>query len=171
MPIPALALGLGGMSLLGGLFGGNKGKGLDAATLQRLFGPEAISSETMKLYQMLAQSPQFRQMLLQNSIQGSQFQNQLSGNLAQRGLSTSGIGSIANAAGQSATQTGETSLRGGLFGQAMDTTMQSLMARLQAYSQGQQIGMQQPSDMQKFFGNTLGAVGTALPYFATKKAA
>jgi hypothetical protein len=168
MPIPALALGLGGMSLLGGLFGGKKG-GLDAKTLERLFGAGAISQDTMKLYQMLSQSPQFRQLLLQNSIQGSQFQNQLSGNLAQRGLSTSGIGSIANAAGQSAIQTGETSLRGGLFGEAMDTAMKSLMARLQAYSGGQQIGMQQPSSLQSFFGNTLGAVGQSLPYFATKQ--
>jgi len=170
MPIPALALGLGGMSLLGGLFGGKKGGGLDAKTLERLFGPGAISADTMKIYQMLSQSPQFRQMLLQNSIQGSQFQNQLSGNLAQRGLSTSGIGSIANAAGESATQTGETALRGGLFGQSMDTAMQSLMSRLGAYSQGQQVGMQQPTGFQQMFGNALGAFGAAAPYFAQKKA-
>lgn len=157
LPAVAAALIMGGSSLLGGLFGQHK-SGLDAATLQRLFGPGALEGDTLKLYQMLSTSPQFRQMLLQNSIHGEQFQNNLASGLGARGLSTSGIGTIANAAGQSAISSGESSLRGGLFGQAQEGAMQNLMARLQAYSQGQNIQMQQPSFGQQAFGSALGAI-------------
>lgn len=171
MPIPIAPLAIsGGLSLLGGLFGGNKQKGLDAETLKRLFGPDAISGETMKLYNMLSQSPQFRQLLLQNSIQGSQFQNQLAGNLAQRGLNTSGIGAIAGAAGESATQTGETALRGGLFGESMQTTLQGLMARLSAYSGGQQQLLGQPTGWQGALGSLSGAYSQMLPYLMKQNA-
>jgi hypothetical protein len=168
-PFPWAEAGLtGGLSLLGSLFG-PKGPDMSPETLNRLFGPGALSGDTMKLYQMLAQSPQFRQLMLQNSIQGGQFQNNLAQGLGQRGLSTSGIGTIANAAGNSAIQTGQTALQGGLFGEAGDMAMKDLMARLQAYSQGQGYQNQQNlspyggTPGQKFFGSMLGAVPYLFP--------
>ena len=168
MPVPIAPLAIsGGLSLLGGLFGGSQNKGLSSEELSRKFGPDVLGAETLKLYNFLAQSPQFRQLLLQNSIQGSQFQNQLSGSLAQRGLSTSGIGSIAGAAGKSAIQTCESALRGGLFGEAMQTSLQSLLQRLQAYSGGQQQQMGQPTGMQNLLGSSLGAFSQIAPFWQT----
>lgn len=153
---------LTGGGILGGLLSGNQGPDMSAGTLNRLFGPGALSGDTQQLYQMLSQSPQFRQMLLQNSIQGGQFQNNLAQGLGQRGLSTSGIGTVANAAGQSAISSGQTALQGGLFGQAGNMAQQNLLARLGAYSQGQ--GMQNYQNMfrgspgQQAFGSFLGAL-------------
>jgi hypothetical protein len=96
-------------------------------------------------------------MLQQNSIQGSQFQNNLAGNLAQRGLSTSGIGSIANAAGASAISSGELGLRGGLFGTAGSLAQQNLMQRLQSYTQGRLAQPSGPSFLSQIGGDLLGA--------------
>ena len=157
MPIPALAIA--GLGTLGGLLGGRpKGPtGLDPGTLQNFFGAGALSGDITQLYQLLAKSPQFQQMLLQNSIQGSQFQNNLGAGLAQRGLSTSGIGTIANAAGASATSSGELGLRGGLFGTAGNLAQQNLLQRLQSYTQGRLNQPQQPSFLSQISGDVLSA--------------
>jgi hypothetical protein len=127
-----------------------------------MFGPQVLSHDTNQLYQMLSQSPQFASLLGQNAVQGQQFQGNLSSSLAQRGLSTSGIGSIAGAAGQSAIQSGESALRGGLFGQAGSLAQQNLLARLQAYQGFQQAQIGQPSKMQEFSGDILGALSPLL---------
>ena len=156
MAIPIAAIGAGA-GLLASIFGGGgqSGNKLDAATLQKLFGSGALSRDTQGLYKMLLSSPQFQQLLSQNAAQGSQFQNSLAGGLAQRGLNTSGIGTIANAAGASAIQTGDLGLRGGLFGQAGNMAQQNLMARLQAYTQG--AGAPQPSMLSQVGSSLLGA--------------
>lgn len=153
LPIAAIGAGLGAIGSIFG--GGQKGPtGLDAGTLQRLFGAGALSGDISQLYKLLQASPQFQQMLLQNSIQGSQFQNDLSSGLASRGLSTSGIGTIANAAGQSAISSGELGLRGGLFGTAGSLAQQNLLARLQSYTQGR---LNQPNQQ-----SAIGGIGTSL---------
>ena len=149
------ALGAVG-GLLGTLFGGQKPPSADE--LKRLFGPGALAGDTQQLYQLLANSPQFRQQLSQNNINASGFEHNLRGGLAARGLTTSGVGTIATAAGQSAGQYGEQALRGGLFGTAGDMAQQNLLARLQAFMQSQQLGMQQPSTLQRF-GGGLGLAG------------
>jgi hypothetical protein len=158
MPFPLAAIGAGAGILSGLLGGGQKGPtGLDANTLSRLFGSGALSGDISQLYKLLSQSPQFQQMLLQNSIQGQQFQGNLSSGLAQRGLNTSGIGTIANAAGQSATSAGELGLRGGLFGQAGSLAQQNLLARLQSYTQGRLGQPQGPSFLSQIGGDLLGS--------------
>jgi hypothetical protein len=158
MPFPLAAIGAGA-GLLGGLLGGGqKGPtGLDPGTLNKFFGAGALSGDITQLYQLLSRSPQFQQMLLQNSIQGQQFQGDLSAGLAQRGLSTSGIGTIANAAGQSAISSGELGLRGGLFGSAGSLAQQNLMQRLQSYTQGRLGQPQGPSFLSQISGDVLGA--------------
>jgi hypothetical protein len=158
-----------GAGVLAGLLGGSgqQGNKIDAATLQRLFGSGALSKDTTGLYQMLLKSPQFQSLLSQNAVQGSQFQNNLAGGLAARGLNTSGIGTIANAAGASAIQTGDLGLRGGLFGQAGSMAQQNLMARLSAYTQGAQP--QQPSFLSQLGGDLLGASVPSLFSMGQKK--
>src|SRR5678815_309266 len=120
------ALPIAGISALAGLFGGSTYKPPDASMLRRQFGPGALSGDTTQLFQFLLRSPQFQNMLNQNAIQGQQFQRDLSQGLAQRGLSTSGIGTIANAAGQSAVSSGALGLRGDLFNQAGSLAQQNL---------------------------------------------
>lgn len=156
LPLALAGAGIGGiMGLLGG---GPKGPtGLDPATLNKFFGAGALSGDITQLYQLLSKSPQFQQMLLQNSIQGQQFQGNLASGLAQRGLNTSGIGTIANAAGQSSISSGELGLRGGLFGQAGNLAQQNLLQRLQSYTQGRLGQPQGPSFMSQIGGDLLGA--------------
>lgn len=140
-------LALGGIALGGimSLFGGKKTPG--AKDLSKQFGVGALSKDTMALYRMLAASPQFRAQLMSNSAMGSRFSNQLAGGLASRGLSTSGIGTVAGAAGSQVISAGETALRGGLFGTAAEGAQQNLLARLQAYTQLQGQGLSQPSPL------------------------
>lgn len=156
------ALGAVG-GILGSLFGGQKPP--SANDLRRLFGPGALAGDTQQLYQFLSQSPQFRQQLSQNLINASGFEHNLRGGLAARGLTTSGVGTIATAAGQSAGQYGEQALRGGLFGTAGDMAQQNLLARLQAFMQSQQMGMQQPSGLQRLGGGLALAGGQAQSLF------
>jgi hypothetical protein len=158
MPLPIAAIGAG-LGALGGLLGGGpKGPtGLDANTLSRLFGAGALGGDITQLYSLLAKSPQFQSVLNQNAIQGSQFQNDLAGGLAQRGLNTSGIGTIANAAGASARSSGELGLRGGLFGTAGSLAQQNLLARLQSYTQGRMGQPSGPSFLSQISGDVLGA--------------
>lgn len=130
------------------------------------FGPGALSADTMKLFQFLSQSPEFQAMLGQNAQAGQQFGSNLTAGLSQRGLQTSGIGTIANAAGQSATSAGESALRGGLFGQSMDSALKLLLSRLSAYSQFKTAQANQPSLFSQIFGGITGAAATALPFLS-----
>ena len=130
------------------------------------FGPSALSADTLKLFQFLLQSPEFQNILGQNALAGQQFSTNLAQGLGQRGLSTSGIGTIANAAGQSATAFNEGALRGGLFGQAQGNALQMLLAKLQAYANFQTAKANQPSTFEKIAGGVLGAGAMALPFLS-----
>lgn len=151
-----LALGGIGLGAITSLFGGRKTP--SAGDLRKHFGPGALSQDTMMLYRMLANSPAFRATLAQNAAVGSRFSNQLTSNLAQRGLTTSGIGSVAQAAGKQAISTGETGLRGGLFQTAQEGAMQNLLARLQSFTALQGQSLQRPTGLEAF-GSSLLAGG------------
>lgn len=159
--IPTLPLlGVLGGGLLGALgSGGNRYPSFNKIT--SMFGPQALAGDTEKLYGFLSHGAGFQNLLSQSNAQASQFQNSLAANLAQRGLTTTGIGSIANAAGGSAAQFSESALRGGLFNQASDMAQQNLMARLQAWAAFQQQQASQPSFLQQLGGSLSGAAGLA----------
>lgn len=144
---------------LGGLFGRQKLP--SAQDLQRLFGPAALSGDIQKLYDYLSKSQGFQSQLTQNNLNAQNFQNNLAANLGARGLTTTGVGAIANAAGQSAYATGEQALRGGLFNQAGDLAQQNLLARLQAYQSFQQQQATMPTGLQSLFGGIANAGGLA----------
>lgn len=154
------AIGIGG-GLLSGLFGAKQRKP-NIGEMNRLFGTGALSGDTMNLYRMLAASPQFRQTLMQNAVSGQQLSGNISAGLAQRGLGTSGIGTIANALGGSAASFNESSLRGGLFGQAGNMALQNLLARLQSYTELQSQSQSRPNFLESFGSSLLGAGGTSL---------
>jgi len=104
-----------------------------------------------------------------NATAAGNLSNSLSAGLGSRGLNTSGIGTVANSLGQSAQAFGSLGLRGGLFGTAQSSALQSMMARLQAYTQlkGQQNS--QPGLLSQVAGSALGAFGTGYlqPFFSS----
>jgi hypothetical protein len=155
-----IGAGIGALGgILGSIFGGKKQPG--AKDLERMFGPGALTGDIQKIYAMLSKSPQFAQLLSQSNINATGFEHNLRGSLGARGLTSSGVGSIATAAGQSAAATGEQALRGGLFSTASDVAQQNLLARLQAYMQSQQLSAQQPSPLQQI-GGSLASAGSFL---------
>jgi len=133
-----------------------------ANQLSQYFGPTQLGANTNQLYQLLARSPQFQQALTQNYQAAGNFQNNLAAGLGQRGLSTSGIGTVANAMGSSAGTAGEASLRGGLFGQAGNMALENLLARLQAYSSYRNVRANQPTFLGQVAGGLFGAAGSVL---------
>lgn len=133
-----------------------------AKDLAQKFGVGQQSNDTLRMYQMLLQSPQFQQAMTENNLAGAQASNDISSGLAQRGLSTSGIGTVAGALGKSASAFGGSALKGGLFGQAGNMAMQNLLARLQAYSSLKTAKAGQPSFLEGLAGGVLGAGGAVL---------
>lgn len=133
-----------------------------AQELQQKFGTGALQGDVLRLYQMLAQSPQFQEAMNQNALSGAQLSSQLNTSLSQRGLSTSGIGTVAGALGGSASSFGASALRGGLFGTAGNLAAENLLARLQAFSNLKTARANQPSFLQGLAGGILGAGGMVL---------
>jgi len=158
---PWLALGGIGTGLLGGLFGKKK-KAPSAGDINSMFGAGALSRNTLSLYNMLAQSPQFRNALSQNALAGSRLSAGITGGLANRGLTTSGIGTVAQQLGGSAGAFGEGALMGGLFGTAGGMAEQNLQAQLAAWTQLQGADLQKPSFMESLSGSLLGGGGMGL---------
>lgn len=159
-PMPILSLlGIGG-GMLSGLLGRRKTP--DAKDLNKKFGVGQLAGDTQLLYKMLASSPMFRSALLGNAATGSRFSNDLSASLQARGLGSTGIGSIAGAAGNQAISAGETALRGGLFQTAQQGALENLLARLQAYTQLQGQALQRPSFGESLGSSLLAAGGSSL---------
>jgi hypothetical protein len=130
-----------------------------AKDLASKFGVGQQMTDTQRLYQFLLQSPQFQQ---ENNLAGAQASNDISAGLSQRGLSTSGIGTVAGALGKSASSFGASALKGGLFGTAGSMASQNLLARLQAYSSYKNAKASQPSFLEGLAGGVLSAGGAVL---------
>lgn len=133
-----------------------------AQELQKKFGTGALSQDTLRLYQMLSQSPAFSEAMNQNALSGANLSSNLNASLGARGLSTSGIGTVASSLGSSAASFGASALRGGLFGTAGNMASENLLARLQAFSQLKTAKANQPSFLQSLTGGILGAGGAVL---------
>jgi hypothetical protein len=102
--------------------------------------------------------------LNKNAVAGANFSNSVSQNMGQRGLTTTGIGTMASSMGQNATAFGESALRGGLFGQAGDMAQNNMNQMLQAYMQSIQMKQQQPNRMDSLFSSLLSGGASALPH-------
>lgn len=133
-----------------------------AKELQQKFGTGVLSGDVMRLYSMLASSPQFQESMSQNALSGANLSQNLNASLGARGLSTSGIGTVAGALGKSASSFGASALRGGLFGTAGNLASENLLARLQAFSALKQAKANQPGFLQSLTGSILGAGGMVL---------
>ena len=132
------------------------------------FTPEMLSGDTQKLFTLLAQSPMFQAMFQQNALAGQQLGSNVQAGLAARGLNTSGIGTLANSAAQSAISFGETNLRGDLFHTALMTALQNYLQKMQLMGQYKIAQAGQPTGLERIGGALIGAAGTALPFLAQK---
>lgn len=168
--LPAIGLGLTGLSALGGLFGH---KGGNAAgylrSVNQNFGPNALNADYQRLFSMLASSPSFQSQLSGINLAGQNLSQGLASSFANRGLTSSGVGTIAQNLGNATGGFESQRAIGSLSSDALNAAQQNLLARLQAWSSltGQSIG--QPSPFGSIFGSLLSAGGPALAqYFAGK---
>jgi hypothetical protein len=123
-----------------------------------------MSADTMKLFQMLMQSPAFQQLMTNASLQGNQLSQSLTQGLAQRGLTTSGVGTVAQRMGQSMPGYFQGQAKAGLFNQANQSAMESLMQRLQATTQLEQQRRAQKFNPLSLVGAGLGTFGGMMPF-------
>lgn len=152
--LPVLGTALGA-SLLGGLFS-SKGQQpmIDPAVLRQFFGPQALAGDTRSLYRMLVNSPEFSALQSGASIRGQQIANQSQAGLAARGISGSGIGAFLGAAGQGLGNELIRQGQGQLFGQALQTSLQSLLERQNLYGRSFLLNQQMPT-WQRAIGSSL----------------
>lgn len=141
--------------------------GDQANELSQLFGPGVLSGDTQKLFALLMGSPAFQSMMQQYSLQGNQLSQNLTAGLARRGLTGTGVGTIAQSLGQAVPGFAQTQARGALFSDAMQAAMQNLLARMGSFTSLEQQRRSQPGFLGKAFGGLLGAAGTAIPFFGS----
>jgi len=144
----------GGASLLGGLLGKKQNPTIDLNVLKKLFGPQALSSETQQLYQMLLNSPAFSQMMNQAALQGQTTANNTRANLASSGLSGTPYGSFLRGAGGGY---GAALQRGGmqnLYMQALRSAFEGLQNRQSIYANSKLNRQEQPT-WQRMIGASL----------------
>jgi hypothetical protein len=135
-----------------------------ANQVNTLFGPQQQAMDTQRLYSMLMGSPAFQSMLQNYSLQGNQLGANLTAGLARRGLTGTGVGTVAQGMGQSAAGFAQTGARGDLWQQAMQMALQSLMSRMGAATDLYRTS-QQPSFLERAFGGLLqggASVGAAV---------
>lgn len=152
--------GIGAGTLLS-IFG-NKNGLPSFEELNDMFGSGALTRNTRTIYNFLAGSPEFRNALNINALAGSNLSRSTSAGLAKRGLTTTGIGSIAGAIGGSAAQFGESGLRGGLFNTAGGLAQQNLSDLLQAYLGIQELQQKRQNPLQMLGSSLLTAGANAL---------
>ena len=156
-PITIASSLLGG---LGGLFGGGNDR-LSADKLKKLFGVDALSGDTQKLFEMLKNSS-FGQFGQQNAaLQGSLFGDELK----RRGaaIGGSGVGMIASSAAGATQAFQQGDFLSQLFAQAQTGAQENLGARLNAYASG---GNTAPASG---FGAIAGAIANAGGQYALLK--
>lgn len=135
-----------------------------AAQLNQLFGPGVLGGDTQKLFTMLMQSPAFQSMLQNYSLQGNQLSQNLTAGLAQRGLTGTGVGTIANSLGQAVPGFMQTQARGDLFKEALMAAMQNLGQRQSSFTSLEEQRRSHPGFLQTLAGGLAGGLGQMLPY-------
>lgn len=138
MALPLAPIAIGAITALGGIIAGKDGtKTIDPNVLKKLFGPEAVTKETIELFNRMINSPQGAQMIAQANEQGSQFANALNAKLAEAGVAggggTSGVGAFQQAAAASAPHSLERGVRADMFANASQLAQQNIRDRMAAY--------------------------------------
>ena len=157
-----LTLTLLGLGTAGSLFGGGQQqKPLSLEQITQMFGPEAVSRIQQQLFNRAAGSEAFRGAQARTNIAAQGFGQQVNKNLANAGLSGTGVGAIGNAAASSAGGFALNDLISKLFESTLSDAT-GLNQTLAGIFQGERNQPQQPSALQGASGALLGAIGPLL---------
>lgn len=132
-----------------------------ADQLNQYFGPGVLGGNIQQIYQMLLASPAFQNMLNQYGLQGSQLSQNLTAGLAQRGLTGTGVGTVAQNLGNAVPGFMQTQARGDLYGQAFQAALQNLMGRMGSFTSLEEQRRSKPGFLQSALGGLFGAAGMA----------
>src|SRR3972149_5083686 len=140
------------------------GPGKEVSYLSQFFGPGALAGDYSKLYSLLLSSPGFQNVLSNMSIQGTNLSQNLTANLARRGLTGTGVGTVAQSLGQAVPGFMQQQAKAGLSQEALQAAMQNLLARMGIYGELRGQQMNQPGFLQSLFGGLMGGAGSLLPF-------
>ena len=142
-----------GPAVLSKLFGNDPQKKLQKQIMQ-LLSPEQQAALTQKFYQANISSPGFSQAQGTIAAGANQASNQVAGNLAARGIGTSGTGAILSGLTPSlvGSQTGQ--LRAGAMTSAQEQARATTNAQIAALQ-----GTSGPSQTQQYIGSGLQSFG------------
>ena len=164
-----ITLALMGSGLLGGFLGGRGKKTIDPQLLARLFGPQALATDTQSLFNTLLNSPQFQLMQSQASAAGTSAGNATRANFARAGLSGSGVGALGSAVAGGFGQNLMLGARSSLWGNALQAAQANLAGRMNIFGQSALNSQGQPT-MAQSFGNALtGAASMGLSAMGARK--
>lgn len=157
-----LTIGLSLAGLFGGFLGGKGQKQIDPNTLARLFGPQVLAQDTQSLYQTLANSPMFQQIMSSASARGTAAGNQVRANFARAGLSNSGVGALGSAVSRDFGSNMILGARANLWNNALAAARESLAQRASIYGQSALMRQQTPTMAQQFGQALTGLASTGL---------
>jgi len=157
-----ITLALIGGGALGGLLGGRGKKSIDPQLLARLFGPQALATDTQSLFNTLVNSPMFQYLQNQASASGTAAGNATRANFARAGLSGSGVGALGSAVAGGFGQNLMLGARSNLWSSALQAAQANLAGRMNIFGQSALNSQGQPSLAQSFGNALTGAASVGL---------
>jgi hypothetical protein len=142
-------------ALFSKLFGGDPQKKY-RQQVQKLTSAQNVGNETNKFYNQGLASPMYSQAQGAIAAGANQASNQVAGNLAQRGIGTTGTAAVLSGLTPSLVGSQQAGLRSSTYQGAQNQAQQSIQAQLAALN-----GSQGPSQTQQLFSGGLEAF---LPY-------
>ncbi len=149
-------------ALFSKLFGGDPQKKY-RQQVQKLTSAQNVGNETNKFYQQGLASPMYSQAQGAIAAGANQASNQVAGNLAQRGIGTTGTAAVLSGLTPSLVGSQQAGLRSSTYQGAQNQAQQSIQAQLAALN-----GSQGPSQTQQLFSGGLEAFGPMLQEYFRK---
>lgn len=115
---------------MGGLFFKDNSAEKLLQLLRSYSDPSVVIGDTNKLFKMMVESPAYSTSLNDILAASSQAQSSTAANLADRGLTTSGIGAVASGVGSSLSGLNIGRLNADVFKQALERAMQLVQMRI-----------------------------------------
>lgn len=153
---------IGGAATLAGAAFGHAGerKPIDPEMMKNLFGPGAVSADTMQFYQTLLNSPAFAEIMRSAGVQGASLGNRINANVAQAGVAGNPIAAFAKAAGRGYSGALQVPQMADLFMKAFGGALQNNDARMGLWGQSQ-LQQQATPSFDRMLGSSLLAAGTS----------
>lgn len=163
MAFPILPVALAAISIGGGLISATGGrKAIDPEMLRRLFGAEAISEETIRLFNLFINSPVGAQMTTEARLVGSRIGGQVQAALSSSSGQRSAVDEVRKVLASEAGASAVRDVKANLFSNALQGASETIAQQLAAFTQSKIVEQQTPSTAEKIGGAIAGASGRAL---------